>query len=835
MTQTKRNVFEEWVERYQNNPVAFVDEVLGVTPDKWQIKFLMAIAKGNRRVSVRSGHGVGKSTASAWAMLWYFMTRSPVKVVVTAPTSSQLFDAMFAELKRWVLQMPQPLQDLVTVKQDRIVFNAAPDEMFISARTSRAEQPEALQGIHCFRYATVDVLTDSGWKHLEDVTLDDRVLCREEHEESAYFAKPFEVFEREYAGPMYEHHGRFLDFSVTPRHKFEYLHRQCNKLASGNVERWNPFVREVSDMHKGINKIKSTFTLVDQGNDWKEAVIPAYRPKYEREWKEQLEIVVDADDFVEFLAWYLAEGSIGKNKYGPSRVCIAQSKGANPQKYERILSLIRRMGFEPTQGKTEMSINKTQLAECISDMCPGVAHEKRVPEFVFGLSKRQIRIFLDAYRAGDGHGDYVYITSSEGMANDLQRLVLLAGGYATINRRPLKGSAMACGQRKGVRNHDIFRVKEWSRSVGHVTMRGEKLHVVDYSGLVSCLTVPGGMFYVRDRKTSKPFWTHNSDNVMLVADEASGVPEQVFEAAAGSMSGHNAVTLLLGNPTRSSGFFYDTHNRLSSEWVTFRVSCVDSPRVSTEYVEEMKSRYGEESNAYRIRVLGEFPRSDDDTIISMELIEAAKNRDVAPTQYAPMIWGLDVARFGSDSSSLTKRKGNTVTEASRVWRNLDLMQLTGAVVAEYEAQKPEDKPEAIMVDSIGLGAGVVDRLKELGLPAVGINVSESPSFSPNQTYANLKAELWYKCKAWFEKRDCRIPDDPRLIAELATVRYTFSSTGKTRVESKEDIKKRGLKSPDCGDSLILTFAGDAATAIYGSSGSSKSWAKPLRRNVPRLA
>ena len=436
MTQTKRNVFEEWVERYQNNPVMFVDEVLGVTPDKWQIKFLMAIAKGNRRVSVRSGHGVGKSTASAWAMLWYFMTRSPVKVVVTAPTSSQLFDAMFAELKRWVLQMPQPLQDLVTVKQDRIVFNAAPDEMFISARTSRAEQPEALQGIH-------------------------------------------------------------------------------------------------------------------------------------------------------------------------------------------------------------------------------------------------------------------------------------------------------------------------------------------------------------------------SDNVMLVADEASGVPEQVFEAAAGSMSGHNAVTLLLGNPTRSSGFFYDTHNRLSSEWVTFRVSCEDSPRVSTEYISEMASRYGEESNAYRIRVLGEFPRSDDDTIISMELIEAAKNRDVAPTQYAPMIWGLDVARFGSDSSSLTKRKGNTVTEASRVWRNLDLMQLTGAVVAEYEAQKQEDKPESIMVDSIGLGAGVVDRLKELGLPAVGINVSESPSFSPNQTYANLKAELWYKAKAWFEKRDCRIPDDSRLTAELATVRYTFSSTGKTRVESKEDIKKRGLKSPDC--------------------------------------
>jgi hypothetical protein len=163
------------------------------------------------------------------------------------------------------------------------------------------------------------------------------------------------------------------------------------------------------------------------------------------------------------------------------------------------------------------------------------------------------------------------------------------------------------------------------------------------------------------------------------------------------------------------------------------------------------------------------------------------------------------------------------------------MQLTGAVVAEYEAQKPEDKPDQILVDSIGLGAGVVDRLRELGLPAEGVNVSESPSFSPNQTYANLKAELWYKAKAWFERRDCRIPDDSRLISELATVRYTFTSSGKTKVESKEDIKKRGLKSPDCADSLILTFAGDAATAMYGSSGGSKNWAKPLRRNVPRLA
>jgi hypothetical protein len=325
----------------------------------------------------------------------------------------------------------------------------------------------------------------------------------------------------------------------------------------------------------------------------------------------------------------------------------------------------------------------------------------------------------------------------------------------------------------------------------------------------------------------------HSDNVMLVADEASGVPEAVFEAAAGSMSGHSAVTLLLGNPTRSSGYFFDTHNRLKGEWTTFKVSCVDSPRVSTEYVDEMKSRYGEDSNAYRIRVLGEFPRADDDTIIPMELLDAAKNRDVGMTDTSPMVWGLDVARFGSDSSSLCKRRGNTVVAPCTTWRNLDLMQLTGAVVAEYEATAPEDKPMDILVDSIGLGAGVVDRLKELGLPATGINVSESPSFSAAGQYVNLKAELWYRGKAWFEKRDCKLPNDDRLINELATVRYKFASNGKTQIESKDEIKRRGLKSPDVADSFILTFAGNAATMLHGGNGHS-SWGKPIRRNVPRV-
>lgn len=458
------NPFIEFIKKYRDNPVLFVREVLGVEPDEWQVEFLNAVARGERKISIRSGHGVGKSTGGSWAMLWYLLTRYPVKVVVTAPTSSQLYDALFAELKRWVKELPPAVQELLDVKQERIELKASATEAFISARTSRAEQPEALQGVH-------------------------------------------------------------------------------------------------------------------------------------------------------------------------------------------------------------------------------------------------------------------------------------------------------------------------------------------------------------------------SDNVMLVADEASGVPEQVFEAAAGSMSGHNAVTILFGNPVRSSGFFFDTHNRLRGEWWTKRVSCEDSKRVSKEYIEEMKSRYGEDSNAFRIRVLGEFPRSDDDTIIPMELLESAKNRDVVFNPDAEVVWGLDVARFGSDSSVLCKRKVNVVTDLTR-WRNLDLMQLTGAVVAQYEGTDFKERPSEILVDSIGLGAGVVDRLRELGLPARGINVSESPALG--QTYLNLRAELWHKAKAWLEKRDCKLPNNEDLIAELATVRYQFTSNGKIKIESKDDIRRRGMKSPDMADAFVLTFASDAAVASYGFK---QGWNKPLKRNI----
>ena len=465
---TEANPLEEFVLRYKDDPVLFVKEVLGATPYDYQAEFLDALASGERKMSVRSGHGTGKSTTSSWAMLWYVLLRFPNKVVVTAPTSGQLFDALFAELKRWINELPPQLQVLLTVKSDRVELSAAPAEAFISARTSRAETPEALAGVH-------------------------------------------------------------------------------------------------------------------------------------------------------------------------------------------------------------------------------------------------------------------------------------------------------------------------------------------------------------------------SQNVLLVVDEASGVPEKVFEAAAGSMSGHSATTILLSNPTRSSGTFFESQTRLASTWWTRRWSCVESPLVSEEFVDEMRLRYGEDSNAFRIRVLGEFPMADDDTIIPFHLADSAIKRDIEIPEDTKPIWGLDVARFGADKTALCKRYGNVVTEITS-WQGLDLMQTVGRVMAEYEGLSPSMRPSEILVDSIGVGGGVVDRLRELGAPVRGINVGEAPAMG--NTYMNLRAELWFKTKGWLEDRSCKLPNDDQLLAELTSIRYAFTPGGKMKAESKDDMRKRGLKSPDLADALCLTMASDAATAL---SGAMSTWKKEIKRNLRGIA
>ncbi len=355
-------------------------------------------------------------------------------------------------------------------------------------------------------------------------------------------------------------------------------------------------------------------------------------------------------------------------------------------------------------------------------------------------------------------------------------------------------------------------IANWSRKM-HPAFR-EQLEF--RSDKISLKGSPDSAVYARVSRKENPesLQGFHSPNMLFIIDEASGIDDVIFEVGQGSLSTPGAKIVMTGNPTRNTGFFWASHHTQKHRWQTMRVSCMDADTVRPDFVDEMRDMYGEDSNQFRIRVLGEFGTADDDTIIPAHLVEAAISRDVEPIQGERPIWGLDVARFGTDRTALAKRAGNTLLEPIKSWQDKDLMQICGIILQEFDACSYDDRPAEILVDVIGLGAGVVDRLREMDFCDVrGINVSESASLS--EKYVRQRDELWFRLREWLEARDCSMPADDQLQAELLAPRFKFQSNGKLKVESKDEMKRRGLRSPDLADALVLTFAGAAARAASG--------------------
>jgi phage terminase large subunit len=312
----------------------------------------------------------------------------------------------------------------------------------------------------------------------------------------------------------------------------------------------------------------------------------------------------------------------------------------------------------------------------------------------------------------------------------------------------------------------------------------------------------------RTARKEKPeaFQGFHSSNMLFIVDEASGVDPIIFEVGEGAMSTAGAKTLLTGNPTRTSGYFYDVFNKMKKWWVTSTVSCSESSQATDIYVQQMADKWGTESNVYAVRVLGEFPKDDDDAVIPRALLHSAVDRDIIIHPSEPVIWGLDVARFGSDKTALCIRKGRSMPNPIETWQGKDTMQVAGIIKGKYDKvlRFDTERPIAIMVDSIGIGAGVVDRLREMGLPVRGVNVAESASV--DTLYARLRDELWFRAKDYFEGKDVTMCADDDLIEELASVKFAYTSLGKLKAESKDEMKKRGLPSPDLADAFCLTLA-----------------------------
>lgn len=310
-----------------------------------------------------------------------------------------------------------------------------------------------------------------------------------------------------------------------------------------------------------------------------------------------------------------------------------------------------------------------------------------------------------------------------------------------------------------------------------------------------------------------PWSEHNPDafagtherHVLLIYDEASAIADVIWETSEGAMTTPGAIWLAFGNPTKNTGRFADCFRRFRHRWLTRQVDSRMAKMANQDQIQQWIEDYGEDHDFVRVRVRGVFPRAATNQLISLEDVSAARRRTAEGYEPLARIMGMDVAREGDDESCIVRRQGPKVHELQR-FRIPDLMQVAARFAAEIDAWEPD----AVFLDAEGMGAGVYDRLIQLGYDMVhpvrvGDPSSKIHSIMKHQ-YHDLRSELWGEMQTWLQRAGADLPaDDQRLEDDLIGPEYGFDEKNRIWLERKKDMKKRGLPSPDSGDALALTF------------------------------
>ena len=278
-------------------------------------------------------------------------------------------------------------------------------------------------------------------------------------------------------------------------------------------------------------------------------------------------------------------------------------------------------------------------------------------------------------------------------------------------------------------------------------------------------------------------------------DEASEIEDVIWEVASGGMVRGEPMIFAMGNPTEPVGRFANLF-KPGSGWITSNVDSRTVEGTNVEYLNNMVEQFGEDSDIVRVRVRGLFPRQAINQFISTEMVQAALKRPVFDDPGAPLVMGVDVARYGDDRSVIVLRKGRDAHSFPVMeFQGLSTMELADRVIAEIHKWRPS----ACFVDGVGVGGGVVDRLRQLGYRVVDVSAQKST----DEKYANKRAQMWGDMRDWL--RDCSLPHHKGIVEDFCGVQYSFDAQARVRLEPKEDMKKRGLPSPDVADAFALTF------------------------------
>lgn len=764
-------------------------------PDEWQKQALallqQSLMEGNEvhRLGVRSGHGVGKTALIAMLIHWFVSTRPNPQVVVTANTKNQLETKTWRELAVWKGRVING--DWFEWSATRYRMKGREDTWYASAIPWSKHKAQAFAGTHAKHVLIIfdeachddqtEVLTESGWKLFRDVGREERLLTMDPETGEAEYRQPRALIEMDYVGPMHVHRRRGSDFKVTPRH------RMLHATPSGpNLGPWR--MTEIKNLSRCQHRLPRAVQW--QGEEVEAFTIPEYRSAR----KAFPERTVPMDVWLEFLGWYLSEGHLAGYASGEQHTV-----GITNRDVSRPAELLQKMGYDPRIyecSTRQVRVGSIQLAQTLARYGKG-ALSKRVPRFIAGLSPRQIRIFLDAYTEGDGYwkgGRMVIYTSSKKMADGLHELMLKALGSASVSRREMAGQKAAFSTHDAVSSVDGWVVRQTSGD--YIGLKPDSIEIEQYAGKVYCADIPPHHTLLT-RRNGQVLWSGNSE-----------VDPMIWETAEGALTTPGSMMIAFGNPSQTTGKFADIWGKLRHRWMRMRVDSRTAKMANQRLIQEWIEDYGEDSDFVRVRVKGLPPKHGAKSLVSRADVDAAmarhiEVRDVNPA--APLLMGVDVARDGTDDCCILLRKGPKVHREIRVFKERDLMRTAG-IVAEWINRW---HPDVCFVDEVGMGAGVLDRLIQIGHDCV-VGVKAGEKADKDKTYYNRRTEMWHRMALWMpnadlpDHKDCK--DAERLRDELTAPEFYYDAKELMRLESKKEMEMRGIESPDIGDALALTFA-----------------------------
>ncbi len=303
---------------------------------------------------------------------------------------------------------------------------------------------------------------------------------------------------------------------------------------------------------------------------------------------------------------------------------------------------------------------------------------------------------------------------------------------------------------------------------------------------------------------------HNHDGMMVIFDEASGIPDGIWSVAAGFFTEKilDRYWFAFSNPRRNTGYFYEAVEGSKRDfWKSKIIDARTVEGTDQSVYNQIIAEYGEDSIQARVEVYGEFPAAGEDQFISPVAVEDAFKREKYKDQTAPVVVGVDPARGGMDSTVIVVRQGRDIVAIKR-FKGDDTMTTVGNVIDAIE----EYKPALTVIDEGGLGYGILDRLTEQRYKVRGVNFgwkAKNPVM-----WQNKRSEMWGAMRDWL--KTAAIPRDRQLKADLTGPMRKFNSSGAIILESKKEMRSRGLASPDAADALAVTFAYPVASRGYNA-------------------